>query len=540
MPDRYGPRRTVLLPDMQFPDDLQAMYRQRGYWGDDTFPSLIRRWAHEYASYIALITPSESWDYATLVRQADSFAFHLAASGITPGDAVVLHHPNDVDFVIALLALLLLGAVPVLALSAHRQREIEHVVTLSDAAAYLGSDKSDIDLPTLTARCSSLRLVQQSSDARRFAAWPKAPGDTVGSVPVHPNDVALLLLSGGTTGLPKLIARTQADYIYNVRASTALCGITAQDRYLAALPMAHNFPLGCPGILGAFLYGAAVVLPESSAPEEAFEAIARHRATLTALVPSLATMWLDAAKWEHPNLSSLRLLQVGGAKLDASVAKRIAAEFQCKLQQVFGMAEGLLNFTRLDDCAEVVFETQGRPLCLHDELRIVDEEGQPVPEGQSGELLARGPYTIRGYYRAAEYNRQAFTADGFYRSGDRVRMRSDGYLVVEGRIKDVINRHGESIAADEIEACLRDHPAVRDAAVFPERRESDEIIHAAVISDDPSLALSDIRAFCAGLHLAPFKWPDRLSHVSRFPLTPIGKVDKRELHAHLTTDNRSP
>jgi mycobactin salicyl-AMP ligase len=534
MPDHHhGSRRTVLLPDMRFPDEVRARYRQLGYWGDDTLLALIRRWAVDHASRTALLTARERWDYATLVRQADRFACHLAASGVAPGDAVVLHHPNDADFVVALLALLLLGAVPVLTLPAHRQREIAHVVRLADAVAYLGSDRTEIDLPELSAQCPSLRLTLRASPARRFADWPGGPADTVGAVRVEPGDVALLLLSGGTTGLPKLIARTHADYIYNFNASAALCGVTAEDRYLAALPMAHNFPLGCPGILGAFAQGAAVVVPPSSAPEEAFEAIARHRATVTALVPSLAMMWLEAAAWERPDVSSLRLLQVGGAKLDAPAAGRLSAQFGCRLQQVFGMAEGLLNFTRLDDPAEVVAETQGRPLCPDDELRIVDEQGRPVPAGEPGELLVRGPYTIRGYYRAADYNRQAFTADGFYRSGDRVRQRSDGYLVVEGRIKDVINRHGESIAADEIEACLRDHPAVRDAAVFAGRGEGGEIIHAAVISDDPGLGLAEIRAFCAELKLAPFKWPDRLSHVRALPLTPIGKVDKRRLAAQL-------
>lgn len=533
MPDQRETRRTVLQPDMEFPGEFRTLYRQRGYWGDDTLTALIRRWAGDHGPRLALVSASERWDYATLIRQADRFACHLRESGVTPGDAVVLHLPNEADFVVALLALQLLGAVPVLTLPAHRQREIAHVARLSDAVAYLGSDRSEIDLLKLRAECPSLRFTLRASQSRRFVDWIAGSSDTVGEVRVDPGDVALLLLSGGTTGLPKLIARSHADYIYNVRASAALCGVTGSDRYLAALPMAHNFPLGCPGILGSFAYGAAVVLPASSAPEEAFEAIARHRATMTALVPSLAMMWLEAIDWERPDLSSLRLLQIGGAKLDAAAAGQISARFGCQIQQVFGMAEGLLNFTRLDDPAEVVAETQGRPLCSDDELRIVDQTGQPVPEGEPGELLVRGPYTIRGYYRATDYNRQAFTADGFYRSGDRVRQRPDGNLVVEGRIKDVINRHGESIAADEIEACLRDHPAVRDAAVFAGRRDGDEIIHAAVISDDPRLNLADIRAFCAELRLAPFKWPDRLSHVSRFPLTPIGKVDKRQLHGRL-------
>ncbi|WP_445222790.1 (2,3-dihydroxybenzoyl)adenylate synthase (plasmid) [Bradyrhizobium sp. Pa8] len=515
---------------MRYPDDVGTRYRQRGYWGDEILPDIVRAWASRHGERTALLTARDNWDFVTLIARADRFGRHLASFGVSAGEAVVLQHRNDTDFIVALLAVLLLGAVPVLALPAHQQREVTHVAALATAVAYLGSEHAGIDTLALQDAVPSLRFSLLASPDRRFADWP---GDAIDPLPlpaVRPDDVALLLLSGGTTGMPKLIARTHADYIYNFRASAALCAVTAEDRYLAALPMAHNFPLGCPGILGTLEQGGVVVVPPSSAPEEAFETIARHRATMTALVPSLAALWLEAAEWERPDLSSMRLLQVGGAKLDVVTANQLASAFPCRLQQVFGMAEGFLNFTRLDDPPDLIAATQGRPLCDDDEVRIVDDHGQDVPTGDVGELLVRGPYTIRGYYRATDYNRQAFTPDGFYRSGDRVRRLANGHLIVEGRIKDVINRHGESIAADEIEACLRDHPAVRDAAVFADPQTGyDEAVHAAVISDDATLTLNDIRAFFASLSVAAYKWPDRLSHVRQFPLTPIGKVDKRQL-----------
>ncbi|MCP3368582.1 (2,3-dihydroxybenzoyl)adenylate synthase [Bradyrhizobium cajani] len=530
MPDAISPSRTVLLPDMRYSDDVQTRYRQRGYWGDEVLSDVVRAWASRHAKRTALLTERDDWDFVTLVARADRFGCHLAARGVSAGEAVILQHRNDTDFIVALLALLLLGAVPVLALPAHQQREVTHVAELATAVCYLGSEHAGIDTVALQAAVPSLCFSLLASPDRRFADWSD---DAIGSLPrpaVRPEDIALLLLSGGTTGMPKLIARTHADYIYNFRASAALCAITAEDSYLAALPMAHNFPLGCPGILGTLDRGGSVVVPPSSAAEEAFETIARHRATLTALVPSLAALWLEAAEWERPDLSSMRLVQVGGAKLDAATADQLASKFGCVIQQVFGMAEGLLNFTRLDDPPDLIAATQGRPLCDDDEVRVVDDRGQDVPTGDVGELLVRGPYTIRGYYRATDYNRQAFTPDGFYRSGDRVRRLASGHLIVEGRIKDVINRHGESIAADEIEACLRDHPAVRDAAVFADQLAGyDEAIHAAVISDDATLTLNDVRAFFASLRVAAYKWPDKLSHIRQFPLTPIGKVDKRQL-----------
>lgn len=255
--------------------------------------------------------------------------------------------------------------------------------------------------------------------------------------------------------------------------------------------------------------------------------------TLTALVPSLATLWLDATEWEQPDLSSLRLVQVGGARLGADAARRLLARWGCQLQQVFGMAEGLLNYTRLDDSPELIITTQGRPLCDEDEIRVVDEQGLPVGRGQAGELLVRGPYTIRGYYRAPEHNRQAFAAEGFYRSGDRVRQLPGGELLVEGRTRDTINRHGESVAADEIEECLRAHPLVRDVTVLAETlAEQQEAIHAVVIAHSP-LTLAEMRAFLEQQQVAPFKWPDRLTLVDAFPLTPIGKINKQALAARL-------
>ena len=192
-----------------------------------------------------------------------------------------------------------------------------------------------------------------------------------------------------------------------------------------------------------------------------------EQVTITALVPALVIRWLEALEASGEgrfDLSSLEVLQVGGARLVPEVARRIGPAIGCRVQQVFGMAEGLLNYTRLDDPDDVVVETQGRPLSPADELRIVGPDGEPVPDGEPGELLTRGPYTIRGYYRADAHNATAFTADGFYRTGDIVRLDPSGNLTVEGRAKDLINRGGEKISAEEIENLLLAHPAVREAA----------------------------------------------------------------------------
>lgn len=299
------------------------------------------------------------------------------------------------------------------------------------------------------------------------------------------------MLSGGTTGIPKLIPRTHADYGYNFQRSAELCALSERDRYLAALPMAHNFSLACPGTLGVWSHGGCVVVPATQAPEDAFAAIARFAVTLTAQVPSLSQCWLEALDSELPDLRSLRLIQVGGAKLDASRAGAMLNRFGCQLQQVFGMPEGLIAATCLDDTPHAILTTKGRPLCEDDDIRIVDPAGNAVSSSETGELWARGPYTIRGYFRAYPSDVQPFTPEGFYRSGDRVRRLPDGNLCVEGCIKETINRHGESVGAGDIEDVLRLHPDVRDVAVVT---GLDETVHAVVVAKR-SLLLADLCAF---------------------------------------------
>jgi 2,3-dihydroxybenzoate-AMP ligase len=231
-------------------------------------------------------------------------------------------------------------------------------------------------------------------------------------------------------------------------------------------------------------------------------------------------------------LRSLRVLQVGGARLPDEVAGRVGPELGVTLQQVFGMAEGLVCVTRLDDPPETVSTTQGRPISPADEIRIVDTEGRDVPEGEQGELLTRGPYTLRGYYRAPEHDARAFTPDGFYVTGDLVRRLPTGHLVVTGRVKDQINRGGEKIAAVEVEEHLAGHPAVRQAALVaaPDGTWGERAV--AFLVCDPAAqppSRRDLAGFLRQRGLSAHKAPDQAVTVDRLPLTPVGKVDKQAL-----------
>jgi 2,3-dihydroxybenzoate---[aryl-carrier protein] ligase len=473
------------------------------------------------------------------------------------GDRVVVQLPNIPEFLYLCFALFRLAALPVLALPAHREHEITHLVEFSAAVAYAipatfrGFDYLQM-ARAVQARAPALRhvlLVGERSerdvvDLRSLLAEPAGGGDAAESLDrlrPDPSDAALFLLSGGTTGLPKLIPRTHDDYAYNFRASAELCRFSRQTRYLVALPIGHNFPLGCPGVLGTLHNGGTAVLTVSPDPDVAFPVIAQERVTATGLVPALPIRWLDAPERERHDLTSLKLLTVGGARLNPQVARRIQPVLGCRLQQVYGTAEGLLNFTRLDDPEEVIIETQGRPLSPGDEVRIVDDYDRPVPAGQPGQLLARGPYTIRGYYRAEEHNHQAFTGDGFYRMGDMVRLHPSGNFVVEGRVKDLINRGGEKISAVEMENLILGHPNVLNVAVvaMPDPVLGERICAYVIPRAGAGATLEELRAFLGGKGVARFKLPERLEVVDSFPLTSVGKVNKRALREYIARKLRA-
>jgi 2,3-dihydroxybenzoate-AMP ligase len=275
-----------------------------------------------------------------------------------------------------------------------------------------------------------------------------------------------------------------------------------------------------------------VVLAPDPEPARCFALIERHAVTMAALVPSAVALWLQAAPGRRAQLATLRLLQVGGASFAEALARRVPGELGCRLQQVFGMAEGLVNYTRLDDGDETIFTTQGAPMSPDDEVRVVDAVGNPVADGMPGMLLTRGPYTFRGYFRAPEHNARVFDADGFYASGDLVERGADGYLRVVGRVKDQINRGGEKIAAEEVENLLLQHPGIIQAALIsiPDAMLGEKSC-ACIVVRDATLRPAMLRNYLRGLGVADFKLPDRFQMLAALPLTAVGKTDKQTLRA---------
>lgn len=531
-----------MIPLQQvWPDDMAAHYRAKGYWRGETFSQLLRSRAEAQPDAVAVVGMDQRWTYGELLQKAETAAAGFLALGLKPGDRVVVQLPNLPEFLSVIFGLFRAKLIPVYALPAHRSTEIIHFLTRAEASAYVVADRHEgFDYRALAravqAEVPDLRHVVVVGEAEEFASFDgfRADPAALPSDDADPSDVAFLQISGGSTGLSKLIPRTHDDYLYSVRESADISGLEPESVYLTALPAAHNFPMSSPGYLGALYVGATVVMAPSPSPDVCFPLIEREGVTITGLVPPLALLWMQAAARKAHDLSSLQVLLVGGAKFLPEAARRVRAELDCTLQQVFGMAEGLVNYTRLDDPESLIVETQGRPISPDDEILIVDEAGAPVVEGEPGNLLTRGPYTIRAYHNEPAANARSFTEDGFYRTGDVVRRTPEGYLVVMGRATDHINRAGEKISAEEVEDHLLAHPAVFDAAVVSVPDDYlGERICAFIIPNGAAPRGVELKAWMRKRDIADFKVPDQIVFVDDFAVTAVGKVSRRELRAAL-------
>ncbi|MGW0191674.1 (2,3-dihydroxybenzoyl)adenylate synthase [Streptomyces sp. NPDC003362] len=526
-----------------WPAEFAERYRAAGHWRGETFGGVLRARATAHPDRIALVDPAparRTWTYRELDERADRLAAGFAARGIGRGDRVVVQLPNVGEFVEVVFALFRVGALPVFALPAHRETEISHFCSFAEAVAYVIPDRhAGFDHRELASvvrrRTPSLRhvfVVGEPGGHTPLAEVPCEPSGTLAGP--EPHELAFLQLSGGTTGVSKLIPRTHDDYIYSLRGSDEICGVDADTRFLVVLPAAHNFPMSSPGWLGVLYAGGTAVLCPKPDPATAFPLIERERITMTGLVPPLALLWTEAGPGAGADLSSLELVLVGGAKYSESAARRLEPALGCRLMQVFGMAEGLVNYTRLDDDPETVVTTQGRPISPDDEIRVVDDAGRDVPDGESGHLLTRGPYTIRGYWRAPEHNRRAFTEDGFYRTGDIVRRTPTGHLVVEGRAKDQINRGGEKIAPEEVENIILAHPSVHDVSVVavPDDYLGERSLAYVILREGAGpLRPVAVKRFVRERGVAAYKVPDLVEFVDAFPQTGVGKVSKKALRS---------
>ena len=528
-----------MLPGVvPFPPEFAQRYRAKGYWQDKSLAEEFSAAFQRFEQRTALIDGERHYTYGELDALSDNLALNLLSLGLKPLERVVLTLPNIAEFVLLYLALQKIGAIPIAALVTHRFAEISQFVQLSGATTCVYPERhGDFPFEPMIRRvqaenpqlehCISLPRLQDLIQHK-----PSLPLQELKRIRIDPTDPCIFQLSGGTTGIPKLIPRTHNDYAYNSKTAAPVCGVTGESVLLLALPIAHNLPLACPGIQGYFFAGAKVVLSPSTRPEEMLKLAEKHKVTHIKVVPALLIRLINDPAIGNYDLSSVKIIQSGGQRMQPEVRLKthqlIAGSF---VQENFGMSEGMLFFVRLDDPQEAKLETCGRPISADDEVKLVDDEGREVPEGEIGELACRGPYTLRGYFGVPEYNARQFTPDGFYRSGDLMRRHSTGNYVVEGRKKDLINRGGEKISAEEVENLILMHPCVQNVACVPvpDPGLGEKMCACVILKPGSELDLPTLVSFLQSKEIAKFKLPERLYVCDDFPVSAFGKVSKKAL-----------
>jgi 2,3-dihydroxybenzoate-AMP ligase len=544
---------TTLQGVVPHPATAVERYMTTGAWGARSLPAAFRQAAATHAERTALITPDTRLTYRELDARSDAVAARLLSSGLLPGERVLLQLTNSATAVVAWYGLLKAGLIPVCTLAIHRRLEIEQIGRQSGAVAHLvQADFPGFDLVGLAQQVAG--LLPAMRQLVTVGAAPGTPGLRIEDLQDHEvsdkeraalleiaesldvRGPAVLQLSGGTTGTPKIIPRLHAEYRYNADLTSSWWGHTEQSVLAFGLPLAHNAALAN-GLHAAHGAGAALLLAAPAAGVM-LPLMAEHGATWTMSPPGLAREYLSHPAFDDA-VARLGTWVLTAARVPRPVFDGLTGR-GVHVTQAFGMSEGLFLFTPLDAPAGLRAETVGVPISPLDEVRVLRPGTEvEVAEGETGELAARGPYTIRGYLAAPDRDREAFTAEGFYRSGDLVRARRyEGTLSysIEGRVKDLIDRGGEKISAEEVELLVAGHPAVAEMALvaMPDPRLGERGC-AYVVPRDPRNppALADICAYLEAAGLAKYKWPERLELIDALPRTQVGKISKVTLRADI-------
>lgn len=521
---------------------------QQGFLEHQTLGDAFYEVCKQQGDRIAVVDERCRLSFAQLWRESNRIAALFYEEGLRKGDNVLLQIPNSVEYVSVLFGLFLLGARPVLMLPDHSDVELlsvgelvrpKAIITVEEAlgisyglrAKRIAERIPEIEKIFLDRETEYAVSIYQPCQRAMLPFDAKQP---------QPYDVALFLLSGGTTGTPKVIPRVHAAYLCNARLSAKRCEVTEKSVYLAALSTSHDYPLSCPGLIGTLLAGGKCVLSKTASPEEGVEWMRREGVTFTQLVPVVAAMWVEAMQGEdRADLPKLRHVEIGAAKLEWDLAVKLQETFQCKVIQGYGLGEGITCFTKMDDPDEVAFQTQGTPVSPEDQIRIVNENGEEVAQGEAGEVWEKGPYTFYGYYRAPKRNRNLFSKDGFLKTGDKGMITAEGNLVILGRVREQINRAGENIIPEEIESFIRQWKYAKEVAVIGvDDAELGEAICAVVVKEEKEMHLEDLCAFLSTLKIARYKYPDRLVYVDELPYVNVGKVDKKELKKRIDGEKR--
>ncbi|HSD44422.1 MAG TPA: AMP-binding protein [Burkholderiales bacterium] len=526
--------------EIRFDAERTAYYRAAGYWRDDTLRDWLDARARERPDRDALRQGERRVTWSELARLVRAFEYALDGLGIGKGDVVAVQLPNVVEFVVAYLAIAGRGAVMQTLHMPYRAAELETLLGHSGAAAavvmaqakeYAAAETVLGLRPKLPALRHVIAVGVPPAGALGFADLLSGAGaGEPAPVVLSGADPFLLLYTSGTTSAPKGAPHAYQTLLGNVRVSAEALGIGPDDVLLSAAPYTHLYGLftcTLPIATGA----TSLLLPAFSPPDLA-ALIHAGRPTAAFAAPAHIAACFALKLFDGKDLSSLRYLQMSGSAVPPALARAFEPLMRGgKVMQLWGMTELQAGaYTRLADDEPVRAETTGRP-SPGTELRVVRDDGSSAPPGEEGELQVRGASVFAGYLNDPDATRAAFTADGWFRTGDLATIDAQGNTRLAGRTKDIINRGGVKFNPLDVETLLLKHPAIEQAVIvpMPDPVLGEKACLFVTLKSAATLTLAEVTGWLDAAQVSKLKWPERLEVVDAMPLTPTRKVIKGQL-----------
>ncbi len=521
-------------------------YISEGWWAGQTFGDIIDHAAERYPDKLAIVDKAHRLTYAQLRDLANRFAIALMDLPLAPTDRVLLQLPNWHEFAIAYFGIQKAGAIETLLIDRYRPYEIGHIIRLSGATTWIVPEKyykTDYRpiIREVLAENSSLKnviLVRGSSDSPYLnfdnlldaVQLTDENLDRLHLQRPDPMQVSHMGPTGGTTGLPKIVPRTHNDLICGSIYAAQAWDMGMEDLCLIAGPVGHDLCFS-KGFLASMLTCGTTVFLDSINFDHICATIQKEKITTIVWVPTLARRLVNFERLEQYDLSSLQRMHCGGGASQPDMIRDVIEKLGCRYHNGYGATEGMTALTRSNDSLETVLTSVGQPTCPHDTYRVVDFNGKPVPVDTPGELQIKGPGVFTGYYNNPEENQKVFTPDGFFKTGDMAKIDADGTIRLTGRVKDMINRGGESISAAEIENLIIAHPQVQFVAVvpMPDKDLGERVCAYVQTLPGADLDFKTILAFLKSQKVSVLQLPERIEFVKEIPTTKAGKLDKRAL-----------
>jgi len=521
-------------------------YKRLGWWGDLTFGDILDRAADRYPDKEAFVDGVSRLTFSQARDKVNRLAISLMNLGIGPTERVLVQLPNWNEFVYIFFALQKIGAIDVLLIDRYRSYEINHLIRLSGATAwilpwkYRKTDYLPIIREVLNESPQMKNvIVARGGDQKDYLSLEGLieGGElteknmmALAQRRPDPMQVAHMGPTGGTTGLPKVVPRTHNDLICSSDHVAKAWEMDATDICLLVGPIGHDLTFSKGFLVSVLTYGKTVFL-DSTELDDICRSIEKEKVSALVWVPTLARRLVGFEGLGNYDLRTLKKMQCGGGASLPDLIKGVREKLGCAFFSAYGGTEGQTTLTRSDDPHEILYTTVGKPTCPYDSYKVVDREGKALQVNTPGELLIKGPGVFTGYFRNPEENQKMFDEDGYFRTGDVAKIDEKGNVALVGRIKEMINRGGESISAVEVEKLIIDHPDVMFAAAVPmPDPEMGERV-CAYIQPRPGarLQFNDILSFLKEKNASVLHFPERIEFIDAMPFTKAEKIDKTAL-----------